>query len=63
MVLLDIVAPIFGVVLAGYAMARSRLLSPEGVRGISDFVFYAAIPRCCSAPWRRRTRRQVPTWR
>jgi predicted permease len=44
MVLLDIVAPIFGVVLAGYAMARSRLLSPEGVRGISDFVFYAAIP-------------------
>jgi predicted permease len=44
MVLLDIVAPIFGVVLAGYAMARGRLLSPEGVRGISDFVFYAAIP-------------------
>ena len=44
MVLLDVVAPIFGVVLVGYAMARLRLISPEGVRGISDFVFYAAIP-------------------
>jgi predicted permease len=43
-VLLDIVAPIFGVVLAGWAMARARLISPEGVRGISDFVFFAAIP-------------------
>lgn len=41
---LEIVLPVFGLVLAGWAMARGRVLSPEGVRGLSNFVFYIAIP-------------------
>jgi malonate transporter len=43
-ILLDIVAPIFGLVLAGTLMARTPLLTQEGVRGIGNFVYYAAIP-------------------
>ncbi len=43
-VLIEIVAPIFGVVLSGYLLARTPVLSPEGIRGLSNFVFYAAIP-------------------
>lgn len=43
-VLIEIVAPIFGVVLCGYLMALTPALSVEGIRGLSNFVFYAAIP-------------------
>lgn len=34
----------FGLLLAGWLMARIRLLSPDGVRGLTTFVFYVAIP-------------------
>lgn len=41
---LEIVLPVFGLVLAGWALARTRVLTPDGVRGLSNFVFYIAIP-------------------
>ena len=41
---LDIVLPVFGLVLLGYGIARTPLLGEEGVRGLSNFVFYVAIP-------------------
>lgn len=40
----QIVLPIFGVILAGYVFARTPLLSQEGIRGLSGFVFYVAMP-------------------
>lgn len=43
-VTLQVVLPIFGLIAAGYGLARSPLLSPDGVRGITTFVFYFAIP-------------------
>ena len=41
---LDIILPVFGLILAGWLLARIRLLSPEGVKGLTVFVFYVAIP-------------------
>jgi malonate transporter and related proteins len=41
---LEIVLPVFGLVLAGWALAQTSALSREGVRGLSNFVFYIAIP-------------------
>ena len=43
-VILDIVLPIFGVVLIGYAVARFRLIAAEKIDGLADFTFYVAIP-------------------
>jgi predicted permease len=40
----EIVLPVFGLVLAGWALAQTSVLSREGVRGLSNFVFYIAIP-------------------
>lgn len=40
----EIVLPVFALVLAGWASARFRVLSPEGVRGLAAFVFYVALP-------------------
>ena len=42
--ILDLILPIFGFILLGYAMGRSPLLSDEGARGLSQFVFFCAIP-------------------
>ena len=41
---LDIVLPVFGLVLLGYLVARTPLLTPEGIKGITNFVFFVAIP-------------------
>ena len=40
----DIVLPVFALVAVGYAIGRTRLLGDGGVQGISNFVFYVAIP-------------------
>jgi len=40
----EIVLPIFALVLAGWAAGRFRVLSPEGVRGLAAFVFWVALP-------------------
>jgi malonate transporter and related proteins len=41
---LAILLPVFGLIAAGYGMARTRLLSSEGVRGLGSFVYYVALP-------------------
>jgi malonate transporter and related proteins len=41
---LAILLPVFGLVLAGFAAARLRLLSPAGTRRLGAFVYYIAIP-------------------
>lgn len=42
---LSIVLPVFGLILCGYVVGRfTRLLSDEAIRGLTNFVFYVAIP-------------------
>ena len=41
---LEIIIPIFGFIGLGYLMARTPLLTAEGTKGLSQFVFYVAIP-------------------
>lgn len=41
---LEIIIPVFGFIGLGYLMARLPLLSAEGAKGLSQFVFYCAIP-------------------
>ncbi|MBT5414706.1 MAG: AEC family transporter, partial [Rhodospirillaceae bacterium] len=41
---LGIVLPVFGVILAGYLVARTPLFDEAAVRGLSNFVFWVAIP-------------------
>lgn len=43
-VLFSIVAPVFALIALGAAAIRLRLLDPGAVRGMSDFVFYLAMP-------------------
>jgi predicted permease len=40
----EIVIPIFALVLAGWGAARFGVLSQEGVRGLAAFVFWVALP-------------------
>jgi malonate transporter len=42
--ILDLILPIFGFILLGYALGRSPLLSEDGAKGLSQFVFFCAIP-------------------
>src|SRR6185312_1215755 len=41
---IDIVLPMFALMLCGYVAARGRLFSGEAVKGLSTFVFFFAIP-------------------
>ena len=41
---LEIIIPIFGFIALGYLLARTPLLTTEGAKGLSQFVFYCAIP-------------------
>lgn len=41
---LDIVLPVFGLILLGYGVARTPLLNEAGIKGLNNFVFYVAIP-------------------
>jgi malonate transporter len=43
-ILFGIIAPVFALILMGAAAVRPRLLEMVAVRGMSDFVFYAAMP-------------------
>ncbi len=42
--IVDIIVPVFGMVLVGLALGRSRLLSAEGLRGFTGVTFYALFP-------------------
>lgn len=39
-----IVAPVFGLILVGYALARTGILSESAGSGLAEFVFTAAVP-------------------
>ena len=41
---IEIVLPVFAVILLGYGFGRGGFLSAEGARGLGAFVYYAAIP-------------------
>jgi len=41
---LTIVIPVFAVILLGYGVGKTRLFSEEGVRALTGFCFYVAIP-------------------
>jgi predicted permease len=41
---LEIVLPVFALILCGFVFARAQVLSAEGIKGLSAFVFYVAIP-------------------
>ncbi len=41
---LPIILPVFGLILLGYAMGKTPLITKAGVTGINNFVFYCAIP-------------------
>ncbi len=43
-VIVDVILPLFGLMLCGYGMARTRLISEQGQQGVANFVFYCAIP-------------------
>jgi predicted permease len=42
--ILDIIVPVFGTMLVGWLIGRSKLLSPEGLRGLTNVTFYALFP-------------------
>ena len=42
--ILAIVLPVFAVILLGYGVGKTRLFGEEGVRALSAFCFYVAIP-------------------
>src|SRR4030088_2699126 len=42
--IVDIIVPVFGMVLVGWAIGRTRLLTVEGLRGLTNVTFYALFP-------------------
>jgi hypothetical protein len=42
--ILDIIVPVFGTMAVGWLIGRSKLLSPEGLRGLTNVTFYALFP-------------------
>lgn len=42
--IIEIVLPVFGVILCGYVVGKTPLLGPEGLKGFANFVFCVAIP-------------------
>jgi malonate transporter len=42
--IVDIIVPVFGMMLVGWALGRSRLLSAEGLRGLTVVTFHALFP-------------------
>ncbi len=42
--IVDIIVPVFGMVLVGWVIGRSKLLSAEGLRGFTAVTFYALFP-------------------
>jgi malonate transporter len=41
---INIVLPVFGLVICGYIVGHTKILTEEGVSGLTNFVFYVAIP-------------------
>ena len=43
-VIVEVIVPIFAIMLAGYVAARTRLLKENASEALSQFVYYAAGP-------------------
>lgn len=41
---LNIILPVFGLVVCGYLVGRTKILTEEGIEGLTSFVFYVAVP-------------------
>jgi len=41
---LNIILPVFGLVICGYLVGLTKILNEEGIDGLTNFVFYVAIP-------------------
>ena len=41
---IDIIVPVFGTVAIGWFLGRSPLLTPEGLRGLTNVTFFALFP-------------------
>lgn len=42
--LINVVVPVFGVVLTGYLAGRFKMLGPDSAAALNRFVFYFALP-------------------
>jgi malonate transporter and related proteins len=42
--ILEIIVPVFGMVAVGWIIGRTKLLMPEGLRGLTNVTFYALFP-------------------
>jgi len=42
--ILTIIGPVFALIAIGYAIGRTPLMTAEGVKGLTNFVFFVAIP-------------------
>ena len=42
--ILDIIVPVFGMMAIGWGLGRSRLVSAEGLRGLTNVTFYVLFP-------------------
>lgn len=51
-VLLDIILPVFGIVLLGYGTTKFGFFGPNVIQGLTKFVFNLAVPvyACFSHP-------------
>jgi predicted permease len=41
---LDIVVPVFAVILVGYGVGKTKLFGDQGIKALTNFCFYVAIP-------------------
>ncbi len=42
--ILDVIVPVFGMVAVGWGLGRTRLLTADGLRGLTNVTFYAFFP-------------------
>jgi len=42
--IINVVIPVFGVILTGYLAGRLKLLGPESAAALNRFIFYFALP-------------------
>jgi predicted permease len=59
--LINVVIPVFGLILTGYLAGRFEVLGPESAAALTRFVYYFAFPAALfvSLPERRLTRRST----
>lgn len=58
-VILDVVLPVFGLILCGFVVGRPPLFGPDAARTLTTFVFYVALP---ALMFRAMAAVGLPTW-